>query len=168
MIDIIARAIKRIESERLFHSERGYRGELKSTLDQVLRGQHLFSNKAIIEEEYQKTIPNHGIRYRPDIIVHIPFEPGVTRSRTEGNFVAFELKIRATEAEAQGDFNKLNDYVNILNYPLAVFVNVDDEKSFIELVRNEKIHVLNVVRDTKDIQVIHSFLRNGEVIQESL
>ena len=168
MINIIVRAIKRIKSERLFNSERAYRGELKSRLDQVLREQHHLPNKSIVEEEYQKTIPKHGIKHRPDIIYHIPFEEGVIRSRREGNFIAFELKMCATEAEAQKDLDKLNDYVNILDYPLAMFVNIDSEESFIELVQNEKIHVLNVVRDGQNIEVKHSYLRNGEVVQESL
>ena len=168
MINVIVEAIKRIRSERLFTSERGYRGELKSRLDQVLRGQHLLSDRAIVEEEYQKTIPKHGIKHRPDILVHIPFEERVTRSREEGNFVAFELKIHATAADAKKDFDKLYDYVKILNYPLAVFINIDSEESFIELVQNDKIHVLNVVRDGQKINVIHSYSQNGKIIRKTL
>lgn len=168
MMDVIVRALKRIKSERFFNSERGYQGELKSRLDQLLREQHLLPNKAIVEEEYQKTIPNHGITRRPDIIIHIPFEEGTARSRREGNFVAFELKIHATEAETKDALDKLNKYINILNYPLSVLINIDSEESFIGLVQNNKIHVLNVIKDRQNITVIHSYLQNGETVQESL
>lgn len=155
IIGIIAEAIKKIRSPRLFSSERGFRGQLQANLDRLLRENNLISNRTLAEEEYQKTIPDHGISHRPDIIIHIPFEEGITKTRREGNFVVFELKLRANQNDALDDFIKLNDYITILNYPLGIFVNVGSEKSFIELVPSNKIHVLNVLKDKQDVIVVH-------------
>lgn len=165
---IIVEAIKQIRSPRLFNSERGFRGQLQSNLNRLLREKNLTSNRTLIEEEYQKRIPDHGISYRPDIIIHIPFEEGITKTRREGNFVAFELKLHANENDALGDFCKLNDYITLLKYPLGVFVNIGSEKSFIELVPNNKIHVLNVLKDKQDVIIVHSYLKNGKAICQRL
>lgn len=168
VIGIITEAIKQIRPRRLFSSERGFQGQLQANLDRLLRERNLICNRTLVEEEYQKRIPNHGISHRPDIIIHIPFEEGITRSRREGNFIAFELKLRATKNDALDDFAKLNDYITVLKYPLGIFVIIDSEKSFIELVPNDKIHVLNVPRDRQDISVTHSYLRNGKAIRQRL
>jgi len=168
MIGIIAEAIKQIRPRRLFSSERGFQGQLQANLDRLLRERNLICNRTLVEEEYQKTIPNHGISHRPDIIIHISFEEGITRSRREGNFIVFELKLRATKNGALDVFAKLNDYITILKYPLGVFVNIDREKSFIELIPNDKIHVLNVLKDRQDVVVIHSYLKNGKAICQRL
>lgn len=34
------------------------------------------ANEAIIEQEYQKRLAEHGITFRPDIIIHVPTAPG--------------------------------------------------------------------------------------------
>ena len=168
VIGIITEAIKQIRPRRLFSSERGFQGQLQANLDRLLRERNLICNRALVEEEYQKRIPNHGISHRPDIIIHIPFEEGITRSRREGNFIAFELKLRATKNDALDDFAKLNDYITVLKYPLGIFVIIDSEKSFIELVPNDKIRVLNVLRDRQDVVVMHSYLKNRKVICQRL
>lgn len=168
IMSIIAEAIKQIRPRRLFNSERGFRGQLQANLDRLLRERNLISNRTLVEEEYQKRIRDHGISHRPDIIIHVPFEEGIARTRREGNFVAFELKLQANESDASDDFAKLNDYITILEYPLGVFVNITRQKSFIELVPNDKIHVLNVLRDGQNVIVIHSYLKNGKAIHQRL
>lgn len=168
IIGIIVESTKQIRSPRLFNTERGFRGQLQANLDRLLREKNLISSRTVVEEEYQKRIPDHGISHRPDIIIHVPFEEGIARTRREGNFVAFELKLRANQNDAFDDFIKLNDYITILKYPLGVFVNVSGEKSFIEWVPNDKIHVLNVLRDRHAVIVIHSYLKNGKAIRQRL
>lgn len=168
LMSVISEAIKQIKSRRLFNSERGFRGQLQANLDRLLREKNLISNHALVEEEYQKRIRDHGVSHRPDIIIHVPFEEGIARSRREDNFVAFELKLRADENDASDDFAKLNDYITILKYPIGVFVNVNSEKPFIELVPNNKIHVLNVLRHKQDVVVIHSYIKKGKVIHQRL
>ena len=80
-----------IDEARLFQDERGYQGELLQELARrFYKGG--FPGDPIVQQEYQKTIPSHGIRIRPDIIVHIPFERGASKDRRHGNFIAIELK----------------------------------------------------------------------------
>lgn len=162
-LDLIVQAIKRIANPRFYSSERGFQGQLKSNIDSLLKESNPFSGYAIVEEEYQKTLPNHRITHRPDIIIHIPIEERVTRSRNEGNFIAFELKLQANRNDAICAFRKLNDYINILQYQLGIFVNVGSQVSFVDLVPNERIHILNVLRDEREVSVLHSFLENGEL-----
>ena len=50
---------------------------------------------------------DHGIEIRLDINLHVPFERGFTEGRDEGNFVAVELKQRATGKGARGVFANL-------------------------------------------------------------
>jgi len=153
-------ALKSITAPRFFRSERGFQGEFHVKLEELLRGKGLIPNHAIIEEEYQKTIPNHGISHRPDLIMHIPFDAGLTRSRKEGNFVAFEFKLHGSRLDAIDRFIKLNDYLTILNYPLGVFVNINDKRSFVELVPDYRIHVFNTIKDQEIIKVFHSYLED--------
>lgn len=78
LIEVIIESLKRIQNSRFYSSERGYQGEFSGNLNALLREKNLISDTAIIEQEYQKTIRSHGIYHRPDIIVHIPFEEGIT------------------------------------------------------------------------------------------
>jgi hypothetical protein len=66
---------------------------------------------------------------RPDIIIHVPFERGVTESREEGNFVAMELKRRATDKTATGAFTNLAKMKKALKYPLTIFINIDSNET---------------------------------------
>lgn len=91
-----------------------------------------FPGDPIIEQEYQKTIPNHGIAIRPDLIIHILFERGDTKRREEGNFVAIELKLAATAAEADEDFESLTLMKEKLGYPLTIFLNLDAAETYVE------------------------------------
>jgi hypothetical protein len=48
-----------------------------------------------------------GFGFGPTVIIHVPFERDVAESREEGNFVAMELKRRATSKTANGAFANL-------------------------------------------------------------
>jgi hypothetical protein len=71
-----------------------------------------------------------GLRFAPDIIIHIPYERGLTERRDEGNFVAIELKRHANEADAQKAFANLSRMKEVLEYPLTVFINIDSEETY--------------------------------------
>jgi len=114
-------ALATITAPRLFQSERGYQGALLAQLHQRLR----LSDNAIVEQEYQKQAGKHGLTIRPDIIVHEPFDPARHNARTEGNVAVIELKLRATAAEALGDFQSLRSMLEVLRYPLGLFINID-------------------------------------------
>jgi hypothetical protein len=121
-------ALESIREPRFYETERGFQGELLVQLVNRLKDAE-FPGDPIVEQEYQKTMPAHGINIRPDIVIHIPFERGLARQREEGNFVAIELKLRSTENEARGDFANLEQMHERLHYPLTIFINIDSEET---------------------------------------
>jgi hypothetical protein len=129
---ILKDALSSITEPRLFKTERGYQGELIAALKNRLVVAE-FPGDPIVEQEYQKRIPHHGLNIRPDIIVHIPFDRGTMEQRSEGNFVAIELKLRAGKTAAQGAFESLRRMKEGLDYPLTIFINVDSSNLFTEL-----------------------------------
>lgn len=129
-ISIFRQAIAAIKEPRFYETERGYQGELLVELAVRIRNDTHFPDNPILEQEYQKRANDHGINIRPDIILHVPFERGGFSSHSEGNFVAIELKLRASEADAEGDFGSLAKMYHALDYALLIFLNIDSEKTF--------------------------------------
>lgn len=127
-LTVLREALGNIREERLFRDERGYQGELLQELGRRLEPGSL-PGSPIIQQEYQKRLPLHKIRIRPDIIVHIPFDRGLLERRDEGNFVAIELKRRATVKTARKAFRNLAQIKKVLRYPLTIFINVDSEET---------------------------------------
>jgi hypothetical protein len=127
---VLGEALADIREPRFFKTERGYQGELLAALKTRLRDAK-FHGDPIVEQEHQKRIVPHGIRIRPDLIIHIPFDRGVTKRRAEGNFVAIELKRNKKEvAEAFDNLRKLKEH---LKYPLTVFVMIDSANTYADL-----------------------------------
>lgn len=127
-LSLLRQSLENIREERFFQDERGFQGALLQELSQrVAHG--AFPGDPIIEQEYQKRLPLHRIRIRPDIIIHIPFERGVAEGRDEGNFVAVELKRRATTKKAKEAFANLAQMKKALKYPLTIFINIDSEQT---------------------------------------
>jgi hypothetical protein len=126
-------ALAAITAPRFFQTERGYQGALLGQLYERLR----LPTPALVEQEYQKQAGQHGLTIRPDIVVHEPFDPKRHRARTEGNLAVIELKLRATAAEALADFKSLRSMLDVLHYPLGVFVNIDAAVTYAELVPQE-------------------------------
>jgi hypothetical protein len=122
-------ALAAIREPRLFGTERGYQGALLAELQQRLI-QAEFPGDPIIEQEYQKTLPHHGITIRPDLIIHIPFERRRTQRRVEGNFAAIEIKLRATPADADQAFQSLAIIHDKLAYAITVFLNIDSLETY--------------------------------------
>jgi hypothetical protein len=131
-LSLLQDALESIRDPRFFESERGFQGELLVQLGKRLK-RAKFPGDPLVEQEYQKTIPSHGINIRPDIIIHIPFGRGHARRRDEGNFVAMELKLRSTENDARRDFASLEQMHASLRYPLTVFINIDSDNTYSEL-----------------------------------
>jgi hypothetical protein len=124
----LRQSLENIREERFFQDERGFQGALLQELSQrVAHG--AFPGDPIIEQEYQKRLPLHKIRIRPDITIHVPFERGVAEGRDEGNFVAVELKRRATAKKAKEAFANLAQMKKALKYPLTIFINIDSEQT---------------------------------------
>jgi hypothetical protein len=120
IIKCIRASLEAITAPRYFLTERGFQGQL---LVQLSRRLHL-PDREIVEQEYQKRQRHHGLTVRPDIIIHEPFDPARHAGRTEGNRAVVELKLNATTAEAAEDFESLAAMIQVLHYPLGVFVNI--------------------------------------------
>jgi len=120
----LSAAISRIREPRLFSTERGYQGHLAAELDKLVEGEPDSIARPLVEEEYQKTAEKHGIALRPDIVVHIPFERGVSPTRQHDNYLVILLKLSGTKEDAIEDFNKLETICSVLKYPAGVFVNI--------------------------------------------
>ena len=123
LIKILHAALNRIHEPRLFATERGYQGQLHGEIDNLI-GEENALLRPLVEEEYQKRLGAHGTRLRPDIIVHVPYERGVSPNRRKDNYLVILLKLSAGRAKAEDDFNRLVKMCTALDYPLAAFVNV--------------------------------------------
>jgi hypothetical protein len=145
-------AILRVQNSRYFETERGYQGALIAELQNELSSFNW--ENAIIEQEYQKRFAPHGIRVRPDIIIHVPFDSDEHNTHGEGNFVVFELKLNARESAALTDLDNLSQMCSLLNYPLGVFININATSS----------HIENYMGENKDKLIGYSVtLSDGQV-----
>jgi hypothetical protein len=129
LIDI-RQSLAAITVPRFYETERGFQGELLVQLGKRL----VLPDQAIIEQEHQKRALAHGLTCRPDIIIHEPFDESRHKDRSEGNFVAIELKLRANMREASDDFQSLSDMIQKLGYPLGIFINIGSNETYRHLV----------------------------------
>lgn len=125
---LLQQALENIREEQLFNDERGFQGALLQELGRRLPERRR-PEDPMLQQEYQKRMFRHGIRIRPDIIIHVPFERGVAESREEGNAVAIELKRRATSKTATGAFANLVKMKKALKYRLTIFINIDSDET---------------------------------------
>ncbi|AFM23337.1 hypothetical protein [Desulfomonile tiedjei] len=128
IIDMTLSAIGRINHPRFFRSERGYQGELYCRLREEFLSQNLLDER-MLEPEYQKRPTDHLTQQRPDIIYHIP-------APAEGevfinNYTVWALKLRADHPDVISDFEKLYEMISLLQYPLAVFLNIDSDSHYL-------------------------------------
>lgn len=128
-LDVLQDSLGSITDPRFFNTERGYQGALVSELSRRLGEIPIGPGNPIVEQEYQKRASEHHITIRPDIIIHIPFEREATPSRSHGNYVAIELNLRANPHEAAEDYENLRQLVEVLNYEIAIFINIDSNQS---------------------------------------
>jgi hypothetical protein len=68
MIPTIMTALRTVSTPRFFETERGYQGELLAELRAALPALAL-PGDAIVEQEYQKTLPIHNINVPPQLVV---------------------------------------------------------------------------------------------------
>jgi len=90
ILNIIRDSLSSIDNPHFYNTELGFQGELVAEIRKRLP--ELEIDGAIVQQEYQKRMKDHGFRIRPDIIIHIPFEQTSFNSRQEGNFLVIELK----------------------------------------------------------------------------
>lgn len=132
LLDHIETALRQITNPRLYETERGFQGEFLCALRAVLP-EGFLNDEMLIEQEYQKRLIEHGLRIRPDIIIHEPFDPARHAGRDDGNLAVIELKLSANASEAREDFANLAAMRKILSYPLAVFINIASTETHVTL-----------------------------------
>lgn len=133
LLNVIAAALTSVTDPHYYEDERGFQGEFYAQLRLRLQDMAL-PEGAVLREEYQKRLAEHGLRIRPDIILHEPFDPGRHSGRYEGNHAVMELKRRATPVAAADAFTNLVAMIDALNYPLGFFINIDSTKTWAEWV----------------------------------
>lgn len=166
MIPLIIKSLQGITHPRFFETERGFQGELLAELRTALHGAAL-ADEPIAEQEYQKRLPAHGITIRPDIIIHIPTKP--RGNHRTGNFVAFELKLRARQRQAKEDFANLDLILGALDYPLGVFVNINSSQTYAQHysgVFKERIHFFALRRRSAGIELRHAYYCGTKLIEQ--
>lgn len=167
MVRIIKDALHRVTPARFFESERGFQAEFLANLRATLPAARL-PGDPIVEQEYQKRLKEHGIRLRPDIIIHVPTLPG--GDRREGNFAAFALKLAAGTAKARMAFEALDAVLHALDYPLGVFVNIASQKTHAEQYRGQypdRIHCFAVWRNEDQVHLRHAYYRGTSLVEEA-
>lgn len=129
ILTIVRESLLAVRNPRYYETERGFQGAFLVELNSRLPSLQLAD--AIVEQEYQKRMPEHGSRIRPDIIIHAPFQEGRHKSKREGNFVAFELKLNANQDSAFEDYKNLLKICEALGYPLGIFINIGSNSAFL-------------------------------------
>ena len=123
-LEVIRESLKAITAPRFFQTERGYQGELLAELRKRVPEIRGLQEDVVVEQEHQKRLVAHGLRIRPDVIIHVPFDQRHHPNRKYGNYVSFELKLRATPAGARSNYESLTQLMNALDYPLGIFINI--------------------------------------------
>ncbi len=166
MIATISECLQRIRYPRFFDTELGFQGELLAELRAALPELGL-PGDAVVEQEYQKRLREHGINVRPDLIIHVQTPPG--GNRRENNFVVFELNRKAGPAEVQEDFNNLDTILAALDYPLGVFINVASGRTQAIHYRGpfrDRMHFFAVRLRKNIVEVRHGYYGGGTIVEE--
>ena len=168
-ITLVIEAIRQITIPRYFNTERGYVGELYHHLSNLLVNNTMFPEYTILETEVQKRANDHyGVNQRPDIIVHIPIETGISNNAFDNNFVVMAFKKKSNSRVAQLDFNKLDQMFRALHYQKGIFVNIKGyPRTFLGDYTGdyrERIHELSIGRgDDLRVNIKYSCFENGEL-----
>ncbi|MEH6416204.1 hypothetical protein [Pseudomonas sp. CGJS7] len=133
LLGTIAMSLAAVRTPHYYEDERGFQGEFYAQLHRQLQDV-ILPEGAILREEYQKRLLQHGLKIRPDIILHEPFNPDRHHGRDDGNHAVMELKRRAKRRDAIDAFKNLISMIDTLRYPLGVFINIDSLTTWAELV----------------------------------
>lgn len=139
LLSSIREALAACTDPRLFETERGFQGQLLVELSKRI----CLPDGAIVEQEYQKQLKKHGLKIRPDMVIHEPYDSDRHSSRANGNIAVIELKLRAKSGQAIADFESLASMLKVLQYPLGVFININSSETHATLVPAEaKGHIV--------------------------
>lgn len=167
MLDLIRDALRSVRNPHFYSLEQSYQGEFLAEIRRRIPDAGL-PGDAVVQQEYQKRLADHGINIKPDVIIHIPTRAG--GDRRTGNFAVCELDLRAGPKEAQTDFDNLDTAVEHLMYPLAVFLNVDSGRTQANSYGGpfrDRLHCFAVRTANGRLNIAHSFWQGGQLIEEA-
>ena len=165
MISKVRQALQAIDHPRFFETERGYQGQFNVQLAGLLHGAEL--EGAIVEEEYQKNMKRHGIRRRPDLIVHVPTAQA---DRSQGNFTVIQFKRKASARKAKADFEALDEIFDKLKYPFGAFVNIGSSEAFgaaYQGPHQPRIHFFATWQEGNMTKVVHEYFDEAGNLKRS-
>lgn len=165
LINISVLALRQITIPRYYRTERGFVAEYYCHLRR-LDVVNLFPEHTILEIEVQKRHDDHyGITQRPDLLIHIPIETGLTKNANENNFVVYAFKLNGKTARIAEDFAKLDQMFEFLNYGIGFFVNIGAyPTTYLNNYQgNYKsgIHEFSTALRDEKVLIKHSFFANG-------
>lgn len=165
-------AIRQILIQRYFNSERGFVPEFYSNLRGQLENSNLFPEHTILETEVQKRRLLHGVRQRPDLLIHIPIETGLTNNVAENNFVVYAFKLNGNAVDALEDFEKLDAMFGQLNYEMGIYVNIGTHPTIFlnNYIGNfkDRIHEFSIRLDNEQVLIKHCFFRQNNLITDTM
>lgn len=169
IINEVINTLRSIKIPRYYKSERGFQTEFYRILSNQLEDKPIFPEHTILEAEVQKrNLEHYGVTQRPDLLIHIPIETGITENSNENNFVNFAFKLSGNERASVEDYEKLEQMFSILNYEMGIFINIG---RYPEIFLNnyegnfkDRIHELSIGQDDGIIKIMHAFFKNEELI----
>ncbi|MBN1638533.1 MAG: hypothetical protein JW866_06190 [Ignavibacteriales bacterium] len=173
IIDLIVNALRNITVGRYYRTERGYVSEFYRLLYYAIEQNQIFPKNTILESEVQKRALDHyGVTQRPDLLIHIPIETGLTDNANENNFVCFAFKLNGNFRKVNNDFEKLEQMFQYLNYELGVLINIGSYPQ-IYLDRylgnyKNRIHEFSVGLADRNVEIRHAFFNGNEFVIEEI
>lgn len=158
LIRFIKESLNEIVDSRFYETERGFQGALLSNISKRISEDRF--KGWIVEQEYQKTLPYHGIKTRPDIIIHEPFNGINYPSRKGGNFIVIELKLNASKLRAIRDYEHIAEFCELLSYPKGIFININTSETYFQSYdgpHKEKIHAFAVQLKNGKVEIKEEF-----------
>lgn len=173
ILNEVINTLKNIIIPRYYKSERGFQTEFYRILSNQLEGKLIFPENTILEAEVQKrNLEHYGVTQRPDLLIHIPIETGITENANENNFVNFAFKLYGNERASVEDYEKLEQMFFFLNYEMGIFINIG---KYPEIFLNNyeggyknRIHEFSIGKDEDVIKIMHAFFENEDLIIEDI
>jgi len=167
IIQMVLTSLYEISSPRFFNTERGFQGRFLISFNKQLEERKIFPEGTIIEEEYQKSNKLHGIKQRPDLLVHIPIESSTSSNRKENNFIAFEFKLNGNKVKVLKDFDKLDEMIIKLHYNYGIFININSLNSFLadyEGTNKDKLQEFCIKQLDGKLKLRYAYFIEGKII----
>jgi hypothetical protein len=129
-LQLLRSALLAIQEPACYETEQNFQAELLAQLGTRLGDVPIWPGSPAVEEDYHQGAATHGLKDRPDLIIHCPFDRGLFEHRGQGNYVVVELKRRASKQVAESAYAKLDRICMLLDYAMGILINVDSDQVF--------------------------------------